>query len=154
MEKKQTKNANPQSKGVGFAFVSIATKQFAIIPENYKATNINKYVATTDFMLDEEQKIIEVLLEISLKQRKGVFMICQIACYFSIEQDAWDSFLRPNDNAIVFPKDFATHLVVLAIGTIRGILYAKTEDTVLNGFVLSTLNVTKIVKKDVIFTLE
>ncbi len=154
MEKKQTKNANPQSKGVGFSFVDIATKQFAIIAENYKAGNKITYSATTDLRLDEEKKIVEVFLEISLKQRKGVFMICQIACYFSIEQDAWDKFSQPDDNVIVLPKHFATHLVVLAIGTIRGILYVKTEDTALNGFVLSTLNVTKMIKKDVVFTLE
>lgn len=148
------KKNNTSQKGIGFSLVNIITKQFATIPENYKAGNKDTYATTTNFGIDTTQKVVEIVLEIRLKQGKGIFMICQIACYFSIEEEAWANFLVVDTEKIAFPRSFMTHLVVLTVGTIRGFLHAKTENTNLNGFVLPTLNVTTIVKNDIVFTIQ
>ena len=46
------------------------------------------------------------------------------------------------------------HLSVITVGTARGVLHAKTENTPFNKFVLPTINVTELVKEDVSFDLE
>lgn len=43
---------------------------------------------------------------------------------------------------------------MLTIGTTRGVLHSKTENTPFNSFLLPTLNVMELVKKDVVFKLE
>lgn len=40
---------------------------------------------------------------------------------------------------------------MLTIGTARGVLHSKTENTTFNQFLLPTLNVNELVQKDVIF---
>lgn len=43
---------------------------------------------------------------------------------------------------------------MLTIGTARGVLHSKTESTPFNSFLLPTLNVNELVKKDVVFKIE
>ena len=43
---------------------------------------------------------------------------------------------------------------MLTIGTTRGVLHSKTENTPFNSFLLPTLNVNELVKKDVVFKVE
>lgn len=43
--------------------------------------------------------------------------------------------------SIMVPKSLLTHFAVLTVGTTRGILHAKTENTRLNHFSLPPVNV-------------
>ena len=45
-----------------------------------------------------------------------------------------------------------THLIVLTIGTVRGILHAKTEGTKYNSYILPTINVAELIKTDIVFS--
>ena len=152
---KKDKNNAVEKKNIGFSLVGISTKQFAIIEENYDVNDSKNIIQTiTDFGIDDINKGIEVLLEIRFKQKKQIFLICQLACVFTIEVSDWERFLVVETNEIVFPRDFIMHLVVLTIGTIRGVLHTKMENTNLNKFVLPTLNVTELITKDIAFKLE
>jgi hypothetical protein len=56
---------------------------------------------------------------------------------------------NPELEQFTLPKSIATHFVVLAVGTLRGVLHAKVENTFLNGFLMPTINVTEMVKEDI-----
>jgi hypothetical protein len=151
---KKDKTNAVEKKSIGFSLVGITTKQFAIIAENYDVNDSkNTIQTTTDFGIDDVNKGIEVLLEIRFKQKKQFFLICQVACAFTIDNNAWERFFVVETNEIIFPRDFIMHLVVLTIGTIRGVLHTKMENTNLNKFVLPTLNVTELITKDITFKL-
>jgi hypothetical protein len=47
------------------------------------------------------------------------------------------------------PKDFIRQLLVIAIGTARGVLHTKTENTPFNRFILPVLDATNLIKEDV-----
>ena len=54
----------------------------------------------------------------------------------------------------IIPKNFITHLTVLTIGTARGILHAKLEKSGFEKFLLPTLNISDIIKDDLIIKSE
>jgi hypothetical protein len=60
-------------------------------------------------------------------------------------------FYNADEKEIILPCGFAQHLLVLTIGTVRGILHAKTEGTAYNQYVLPTINVAEMLKEDVKF---
>ena len=49
------------------------------------------------------------------------------------------------------PSGFVCHLAMLAIGTARGVLHAKTENTLFNKYLIPTINVAELIKDDIIF---
>ncbi len=137
---------------VGFRLIRITTEQFAFIEEAYNegvkiglSTNLN-------FRLDFEKKIIGVASTVKFLQNSVPFLIIEIRCFFLIHQDSWDAFPR-NGEDIIIPKTFVSHLAVLTIGTCRGVLHAKTENTPYNKFLLPTINVNDLIKADLVFQL-
>ena len=72
----------------------------------------------------------------------------EIANHYKIKESAWIEMQNSN-NKLVLAKEFASHLVMLTIGTLRGTLHCKTENTEFNKFILPTINVTELIKSDV-----
>ena len=54
---------------------------------------------------------------------------------------------------LIVPKGFISHLVMISIGTTRGVLHSKTENTIYNKFLLPTINVNELIKEDVKFNI-
>lgn len=80
------------------------------------------------------------------------FLIIEVACEFDLEEKTWESLRK--ENKIVFPRKFVEHLVVISLGTVRGVLHAKTEQTAFNSFFLPLTNVSKIITDDFLFEEE
>ena len=134
---------------IGFQLIKITTEQFAIILDafNKNDTNIEMSIGLK-FGLDNKKRIIASFIKVQFEQNKKAFIVLEVANHFNIEKDAWNSFDKTEKN-IIIPKGFASHLVMLTIGTLRGVLHCKTENTEFNNFILPTINVTEIIKNDV-----
>ena len=50
---------------------------------------------------------------------------------------------------MTFTKNLVTHFSVIAIGTTRGVLHAKTDGSKFNDFVLPTIDITQIITEDI-----
>ncbi len=143
MEKKQ-KNIS-----IGFQLKKITTEQFAIIQDVYDKTNPKIEMSIgLKFALDKEKKIIASFVKVQFEQKKDPFLIIEIANHFDIEDNAWKSFNK-TETEFIIPKGFASHLVMLTIGTLRGALHCKTENTEYNNLFLPTINVTELIKNDI-----
>jgi hypothetical protein len=75
-----------------------------------------------------------------------------VSCHFDIGADSLNDFL--SKEKIVFPHSLMTHLTILTIGTARGVLHSKTNGSEFNKYILPTLDVTKMLTKDVEFDLN
>ena len=138
-----------EKNGVGFSLTKINTMQFAIIKDSFnEGLPINLDLNIT-FGLNVEHKALSVFFTFKLLQEKNTFLIIEVGVYFNIEDNSWSKFIDEKNNSITFPKGFASHLVLLTIGTTRGILHSKTENTPFNKFVLPTINVNELIKSDV-----
>ena len=136
---------------ITFALRNITTEQFAII-ENAFDKNIENVELGNSlrFGFNLEKRIVTVLLTVNFSQDKGPFLILEIGCYFEIIKEHWDDLYNPEFDEIKLPLEIARHLVVLAMGTLRGVLHAKVENTPFNMFILPTINVTELVTEDIV----
>lgn len=136
---------------ISFGLRGIATEQFAIIDSAFDKSNDKMEMENgLRFGFNLENKIISVLSSVSFIQDKGPFLLLEIRCNFEINDKNWDELYNAERKEIVIPVALARHLVVLSIGTLRGVLHAKVENTAFNMFVLPTINVVEMVKEDVI----
>lgn len=141
-----------KNKEIGFNFLGVKTEQFALLEENFDKKKDVSLGSDLEFKVNCEKKQLGVFATFLFEQGKNVFLKIQISCHFQVMQESWADYC--NDENIVFPKDFMAHLSVLTVGTARGVLHAKTEGTGFNRFALPLINVTELVKSDVVFNLS
>jgi len=139
-----------KNENIGFGLAYLRTEQFAIIDANYDTEKLVHYNIGFSSSKDDEQKVIIVMFRVQFEQDNKPFIILESSCHFNIEESAWETFLVKENNSLLVPKGFFTHLCVLTVGTARGILHAKTEGTNFNGFILPTLNLTELITEDAV----
>lgn len=141
MEKKNTE--------IGFILNQIKTDQFAVFEENYKETETIQLTTLMNYGLDSETKVFVVIPKFTFEINEKPFMTIQVSCYFEINPAAWDRFI--SNGKTIIPKGFICHTAMHAVGTARGILHCKTEDTLFNKFILPPINVDAMIPDDVVF---
>jgi len=142
-------------KQIGFSLKRISTEQFAKTEEIFVEGNDVNVAFQFRFGVDFEKKYIAVFFKVIFEQQTNQpFLLLEVGCHFSINEDSWLSFNTTDSNDIIVQKGFMIHLVMLTIGTLRGTLHSKTENTVLNKFILPTINVNEFVDKDITFKID
>lgn len=139
---------------IQIALAKIVTKNFETTPDIFKPkTSINLNFGLT-YNFEKEQRLVGCTFKVNFTQKETIFLVLEVAAIFQIEENSWNELLKENGKKIILPKPFAEHLGVLAIGTSRGVLHCKTENTEFNQFVLPTIDVKKIIEKDIEFTFK
>lgn len=138
-----------QSADVSFALKKIVTTQFAIIEEAYKEKKPVSMNLSLSFAVNKETRIIEVSAKVNFAVLESPFVLIEVGCFFAIKKESWDTFMDEKGEKRV-PKGFLCHLSMHTIGTLRGVLHAKTENTPFNRFILPPINVNELVKEDLI----
>ncbi|MEK7719911.1 MAG: hypothetical protein AAB347_09930 [Bacteroidota bacterium] len=136
-----------ENKNIRFSLAKISTDQFAIIPGSFKIGEAVNLKTSLQFGSDKENKLISIKASFQFEQQTIPFLIIEASCFFMIEPNDWNTFILESE--VIVPKSIITHFVMLAVGTVRGILHAKTEGTNFNGFVIPTINVTELVAGDI-----
>jgi hypothetical protein len=136
-----------ENKPIRFALARINTDQFAIMDSAYQKEHEVKMNIGLRFGSDKEIRFIQVKTLVKFEQANAPFLLIEASCFFNIEPTDWDSMM--DNETLIVPKGLITHLTMLTVGTVRGILHAKTEGTNFNGFVLPTINVTELIKEDI-----
>lgn len=139
-----------QNMQIEFALIGIQTLEFALLKELYSECNNQVGIKiTVDFQIKSiEDHEMVCMPEVYFIQEEKPFIKLKTACHFSVKPEQWNQFVHPEKGVIIFPKGFTDHLLMLSLGTLRGILHAKTEGTIFNRFFLPTINVTTFSEKD------
>ncbi len=138
---------------IKFKLAGIKTEQFAIIEENFDDTA--KIEINVDFKFggNAVQKGVGVLASFTYLNQTKAFLKIAIGCHFQFDDEAW-SKIQSDKQELIIPVNIIRHLAVLTVGTCRGVLHAKTENTKFNQFFLPTINVETILKDDIVIQLE
>jgi hypothetical protein len=136
---------------IDFKLLGIKIEQFAVIEENYSSKKEVKLLTQLQFKLNEGDKQIGVFLGFEFLQPKKIFIKLLVSCHFTIQENSWNNFLDKTKNKIVIPKNFLSHITMITTGTSRGVLFAKTENTILSKFIIPTLNVNEMIDSDITF---
>lgn len=140
---------------ISFSLDGIKTEQFAILEENYSDKKKSVDFGTgIQFMIDSENKFIGSVVRISFEQGKKSFLKIDVSCHFKIEDDSWNTLINKKQQTLTIPKGFLAHLAMITVGTLRGILFAKTEGTLFNKFIIPTIDVASMIEKDETFSLK
>lgn len=135
---------------IGFQLKKINTHQFAFIDDAYDDENQEFNLETNiSFGIDPSNSAIKSSVKIQFEQNDKAFLIIEVSCEFNIDPKIWKDFT--NEKTVKIPKRFMAHLAVITVGTTRGVLHSKTENTRYNEFILPTLNVADMLQEDVEF---
>lgn len=134
---------------VPFRLVRVNTEEFATFPEIEIQEDCIELKTGVTYAIDDENKAVKCVIRILFECSEKAFIVLQSSCEFEIEPEAWSKWLNAKNTKLTIPKGFARHLAVLTLGTSRGILHSKTENTQFNQFLLPTTNVNELVKEDI-----
>jgi hypothetical protein len=143
-----------KTSSIKFALSHIKTEQFALLEENFSPKKPINLGTGLQFKIDTEKHAIGSFVGVTFEQGKKSFLKIEISCHFKIEEESWKNLINPKTSLINFPKDFLTHIAILTFGTLRGVLFAKTEGTDFNKFILPAMDVASMIEKDEIFSLK
>lgn len=133
---------------IGFALVKITTEQFAIIEDNFdKETEIKLHTGFR-FAADSKQKLVAVFNSFTFETNGKQFLLVEAGCHFAIAPESWKKMFDSQLNKLIVPKGFLQHMAMLTVGTNRGILHSKTENTCFNQYHIPTINVAELIKQD------
>lgn len=146
-----------QNEKVPFRLAEIHTREFATFEDHLEECLDNEekeggLKAGITYAIDDENAAIECSAKANILLNKKVIIAIEVSCEFDIEPNAWESI--NHNNQLIIPMELARHLGVITIGTLRGILHAKTENTPFNKYYLPTVNVAEMVDEDVEFDIE
>ena len=133
-----------------FKMFRISTQQFAILKDECK----REYSIRTDTEIkhSNDGSAIAILMAFSFVESGTLAMILKVMCEFSIHPD--DLKEMTSDGKITIPKSLLEHFLVHTVGTARGILHCKTEGTPFNAIILPPIDVTTIIKTDLVIPLQ
>jgi len=141
-----------ENNQVGFFLDKINTVQFATIEMEIEDRAEIAIQANIDFGFHQENKKVMCITKFEFQYTHKPFMVLEVNCEFQISDSKWAEMISKSE--IVLPKGMLQHLAVITIGTVRGVLHAKTENTDYNKYYLPTMNVSKMIEEDISFTLE
>lgn len=91
-------------------------------------------------------KTIVITILSNVKVEDQLLMTIKVSSFFEISPESWDGLKR--DGFVVIPQDFLYHIGGLAVSTTRGVLFAKTEGTDLNSYVLPLIYMDQVIHSD------
>lgn len=139
-------------KNISFRLLNIVTEQFATFElENIPDTN--ELNSELQFSINPENRVVACRIKFQFLHENQTIVVLTVVCNFDIEVNSWNKDIVSNKK-ITLSKHLLEHLCVLTVGTARGILHAKTENTFFNKFMIPTLDVSNLVEKDVVFEIE
>ncbi|MTI20772.1 hypothetical protein E1176_07045 [Fulvivirga sp. RKSG066] len=137
---------------IPFALKSIETLEFATFDKVYKDGDEVGIETNFNFGVSREEHSLAVHFSLVFICHEKPFIKLKLACDFDIEPLSFKKFTVMKSNSLKVPKSFFTHLSVLTVGTARGVLHAKLENTEYDHFLLPTLNISEMIKEDVEFS--
>lgn len=135
---------------IGFALIKLSTEQFAMLDSEVEDVSSDDTVSLETqikFGIEPNEKLFTVFPLFKYKKKDIPFLIIETGCHFSILDEFWESLIEGNE--MTFPKNLVTHFSVIAVGTSRGVLHAKTDGSKFNDFVLPTIDLTQIITHDI-----
>lgn len=135
--------------GIGFKLVLITTEQFAVIEDNFTVQTDIETKIDFRFAAEKDQKLIGVFIKGIFLSGSKPFLLIESGCHFAISEKSWENMYDQKLNKLNVTQHFLQQLSILTVGTTRGILHAKTENTPFNQYHIPLVNVEELIKGDV-----
>lgn len=131
---------------IPFRIRQIKTQQFAIFPDKLEGKDV-MIGAEFEFGINKDVSDIRCITKISYTQNENLILTAEVQCFFETSKEA----IQEIDEQGKIEVGFLRYLATISTGTVRGIIHAKTEGTILNPIILPPLNLVDIIKEDLVF---
>lgn len=138
---------------VNFQLLEIGTSEFAIIDS--VGINPKKIKFNTGLQFGVSDANTEIMCNVIIEffsDEQKLLLKLRTENQFKVKPEDWTAF--ENDNILTIPKGFLVHIAMISVGSARGILHCKTENTPFNVFVLPLVDVAAMIVEDEHFELE
>lgn len=131
---------------IRFRMFGIHLEQFAILAPN-NGKEIGMKISLGYKYADNGEKIA-CLANFDFGSQHERVMVLSVSCDFEIQKEDFCNLQK--DGKAIISKELLEYFAVQTIGTARGILFCKTENTDFNNIVIPPVNVTELIKSDLI----
>lgn len=135
-----------------FSLSNIRTIQFAKFSENLPKTETVKQQLEFAFGTNMNSETIGCIINFSLSG-DNTFLMIEVACHFDFTKGSWKALVADSKVELKVPVMLAHHLASVTLGTARGILHDKTEQTEFNRFPIPLVQLNEVFVEDVIVRL-
>ena len=143
--------ATKKTKAVPFRMLSISTDYLTIDRDNYLGENEEFDIGlAVDVKVNNADYLTGVYTTFNFNHEDKPVFTLKCGCHFQIKASYWDQQIQ--NGKLRLPSHFLTHLLVLSVGTARGIIHASRPEWLKNVF-LPTIDVSRLIKDDMIFDL-
>lgn len=133
---------------ISFRMTQIKVEQFAILSETLPKDGHIGVETTFAVSVDAKSHAIGMRLKVSYLAEEKMLLTLVLVCTFTIDEDSWIGFVQ--DNTITIPHGFLAHMAVHTLGTARGVLFCKTENTVFQQLIIPPTNVDAAFAEDMV----
>lgn len=133
---------------IPFRINHINVSQFAIFPENAEGAEDIEIQTEITFKITKGARNILCKTIFSYLNGDKVIMKLDLENNFEVSSEGAAAIIKEKKVSV----DFQRYLATISTGTARGVIYAKSEGTVVSSLVLPPINLTEFIKDDVILT--
>jgi|GEM_PF-909696 hypothetical protein len=131
-----------QNTSIPFRLVNITTEEFATFKDHFRGHNKEYDIELSAYVkANAETHLLGLYTRFTFQQEDQPILVLESACHFHLDDSFWSE--NTVDDKLVLPVKFATHLLMLSVGTARGIIHAK-KPAWLDGYVLGTVDVSQL----------
>lgn len=136
---------------VGFVLRGVTTEQFAVLKESFQQEEELVIASQLRFAKDNANRMIGVFSRFTFEQKDEMLLLIEVGCHFEIVVESWKHLCPVEEkDKVTLPSGFAQHLAIITVGTARGVLHVRTEQTTYNTLILPTIDVTELINGDVV----
>ena len=140
-----------------FRLLKITTEQFAVFEDNYNENDLRQIKldmgVKVQYRADFINRKIGVFFQFEILNNDKPVLLNENGLHFEIVAETWNNYLADDGKSIILPKEYACHLVAIAVGTTRGILHAKTESTRFNELIVPLIFPDDLIEDDLVMKL-
>lgn len=129
-----------------FNYSKMEIDQFAMFLENYKhETQDVQFQTEAQFSFDKGNSVLCCKIEVNMSAEDKPLVKAVLKSYFNIQPESVSALCQ--DGKILFPPQLLVQFASLCYGSMRGVIFAKTQGCVLSNFVLPPVYFGKLIDK-------
>ena len=106
-------------------------------------------VSSFSFGVDIKKSMIKCYCEYKYLFNEKEILLLKLSSFFEIEPEPFKDFYNSKGDFVI-SKDFLRHMATISVGTARGVILTKSENTPIANIILPTINLMEAIKDDFI----
>ena len=137
---------------IKFALRGVSIEQFATV--FVPTSDSIKVDLNIPIRTNYDERAVAVGAKIQYLENDKLFLVAEVSCHFIIADESWDMLTDSGQHDAILPKSFVKNLATISIGSLRGALCAKTENTPYSKYFLPMFNMTDGQGEDVVISMK